>query len=124
MTVEIAVYVLQGFLAASFLAAGSPKLYGTRYMVRAFDKFGYPQWLRYVTGTTEILAGAGLVAGFWYPAAASAAGFALVPIMCGATWTNYHKATHNYWWVTGLLVLAVAFMGVYRFPALRAFAGF
>lgn len=121
---QIAINILQGFLAASFLAAGSPKLYGTRYMVRAFTKFGYPQWLRYAVGITEVSAGAGLVLGFWYPALASISGFALVPVMCGATWTNYHKATHNYWWATGLLILAVAFIGVHHLPALRAITGF
>jgi len=58
-------WVLQGLLAAAFLAAGGAKLLGVPMMVQIFDQIGMGQWFRIVTGLVEVAgAVALLVPGF------------------------------------------------------------
>src|SRR5260370_41318024 len=47
-------WVLQGLLAAAFLAAGGAKLLGAAMMVQIFDQIGMGQWFRAVTGLVEV----------------------------------------------------------------------
>ena len=51
---RIGTWVLQGFVAAAFFAAGSAKLAGADYMVELFNDIGVGQWFRYVTGAVEV----------------------------------------------------------------------
>jgi len=44
----IGAWVLQGLLAAAFLAAGGAKLAGVPMMVQVFDQIGMGQWFRAV----------------------------------------------------------------------------
>src|SRR5216684_226928 len=61
----IGAWVLQGLLAAAFLAAGGAKLLGAAMMVQIFDQIGMGQWFRIVTGLVEVAgAVALLVPGF------------------------------------------------------------
>ena len=61
----IGAWVLQGLLAAAFLAAGGAKLSGAAMMVQIFDQIGMGQWFRIVTGLVEVAgAVALLVPGF------------------------------------------------------------
>jgi putative oxidoreductase len=61
----IGAWVLQGLLAAAFLAAGGAKLAGAAMMVQIFDQIGVGQWFRIVTGLVEVAgAVALLVPGF------------------------------------------------------------
>jgi putative oxidoreductase len=61
----IGAWVLQGLLAAAFLAAGGAKLFGAAMMVQIFDQIGMGQWFRIVTGLVEVAgAVALLVPGF------------------------------------------------------------
>ena len=61
----IGAWVLQGLLAAAFLAAGGAKLAGVPMMVQIFDQIGMGQWFRIVTGLVEVAgAVALLVPGF------------------------------------------------------------
>jgi putative oxidoreductase len=60
-TRRIGAWVLQGFLAAAFVAAGSAKLAGVPYMVELFDQIGLGQWFRVVTGVVEITGAIALV---------------------------------------------------------------
>ena len=61
----IGAWVLQGLLAAAFLAAGGAKLAGVPTMVQIFDQIGMGQWFRIVTGLVEVAgAVALLVPGF------------------------------------------------------------
>jgi uncharacterized membrane protein len=46
--------ILQGLLAAAFLAAGGAKLAGVPMMVQIFDQIGMGQWFRVVTGLVEV----------------------------------------------------------------------
>jgi len=67
----IGAWVLQGLLAAAFLAAGGAKLAGVPMMVQIFDQIGMGQWFRIVTGLVEVAgAVALLVPGFAALAAA------------------------------------------------------
>ena len=67
----IGAWVLQGLLAAAFLAAGGAKLAGVPMMVQIFDQIGMGQWLRIVTGVVEVVgAVALLIPGFAALAAA------------------------------------------------------
>jgi uncharacterized membrane protein YphA (DoxX/SURF4 family) len=57
--------ILQGLLAAAFLAAGGAKLFGVPTLVQLFDQIGAGQWFRIVTGLVEVAgAVALLVPGF------------------------------------------------------------
>src|SRR5258706_14444925 len=57
--------ILQGLLAAAFLAAGGAKLFGVPTLVQPFDQIGAGQWVRIVTGLVEVAgAVALLVPGF------------------------------------------------------------
>ncbi len=57
----IGAWVLQGLLAAAFLAAGGAKLLGAAMMVQIFDQIGMGQWFRIVTGVVEVVGAAALL---------------------------------------------------------------
>ena len=50
----IGAWIVQGILAAAFLAAGGAKLAGVPMMVQIFDQIGMGQWFRVVTGLVEV----------------------------------------------------------------------
>jgi putative oxidoreductase len=54
-TKNIILLVLQVLLALAFLAAGFSKLSSQPMMVETFAKVGFGQWLRYFTGSVEIV---------------------------------------------------------------------
>jgi putative oxidoreductase len=47
--------VIQGLLAAAFLAAATAKLVGAPMMIQVFDAIGLGQWFRIVTALVEII---------------------------------------------------------------------
>ncbi len=57
----ITLWSLSTLAALVFLAAGSSKLAGGPAMVHLFEKVGFGQWFRYVTGMLEVLGGIGLL---------------------------------------------------------------
>ena len=59
---RIGTWILQGFVATAFLAAGAAKIAGAEYMVQLFDQIGAGQWFRYVTGAVEIIGALALLA--------------------------------------------------------------
>jgi hypothetical protein len=54
---NIALWVLQAFLALAFAGAASGKLLGKPEMVALFEAVGVGQWFRYVTGLMELTGG-------------------------------------------------------------------
>jgi uncharacterized membrane protein YphA (DoxX/SURF4 family) len=46
--------VLTVLVAFAFLAAGSTKLLSLPFQIENFERWGYPQWFRYVTGAVEV----------------------------------------------------------------------
>lgn len=56
-----AVLGLQGLLGVAMVGAGGAKLAGQASQVEDFDRFGYPQWFRVLTGGLELTAALGLL---------------------------------------------------------------
>ena len=77
---KILTMVLQILLTAAFVLAGGSKLAGVPAMVQEFDKVGFGQWFRYLTGCLEILGAVGL----WIPRTSVYAALLLVCVMVGA----------------------------------------
>ena len=81
---NIALWVLQGLLAAAFLMAGASKLAGAEMMVGQFEAIGLGQWFRYLTGGLEIAAAILLL----IPRLSGYGALLLIPIMLGAAATH------------------------------------
>jgi uncharacterized membrane protein YphA (DoxX/SURF4 family) len=75
---------LQGLLAVAFLYFGITKYAGGESITASFEEIGAGQWLRYATGTTEILGGLALL----YLPLAGLAAAALAAQMLGAALTQ------------------------------------
>jgi uncharacterized membrane protein YphA (DoxX/SURF4 family) len=52
---NVAFWILQGLLAATFLVAGTTKLANPQMQVAFFEKIGLGQWFRYFTGGLEVI---------------------------------------------------------------------
>ena len=103
---------LLGFLGTLYIVTGSPKIAGVEYFTQGFEKFGYPQWLRMLAGWMELVGGALMIGGIWFPPAAPLGGLIIFPCMIGATWTNYTKVNSSNGTIvlglTGIVVLSIA----------------
>ena len=112
---------LLGFLGVLFIVTGSPKIIGVEYFARAFDEFGYPQWLRMLAGWMEFAGGALMIGGIWFPLAAPLGGLIILPSMIGATWTNYQKVNStNGTIVLGLTLTVLLSIFLSILPAMNA----
>lgn len=78
---NIALWILQGLLAAAFITAGFSKLSGDPMMIANFEQLGLGQWFRYLTGSIEVVFGALLLVPLLAPVAAAV----LACTMLGAT---------------------------------------
>lgn len=54
-------WVVAGLLALAFTGAGVTKLLGIEMQLKNLESWGYPLWLRYPIGISEILLAAGLL---------------------------------------------------------------
>ena|SRR5499426_908919 len=52
---SVTLWTLQALAAAAFLMAGATKLAGAEMHVAMFGKIGLGQWLRYFTGSVEVI---------------------------------------------------------------------
>ena len=52
---NVTLWILQALAAAAFLMAGATKLAGAEVHVAMFEKIGLGQWLRYFTGSVEVI---------------------------------------------------------------------
>src|SRR5437868_5093290 len=52
---NITIWGLQILTALALLAAGGSKLSGSPDMVAMFEKIGFGQWFRYLTGSLEVM---------------------------------------------------------------------
>ncbi|MFC7079005.1 DoxX family protein [Halorussus caseinilyticus] len=87
--VGTAVLGIKGLLGIAMLGAGGMKVAGAEQLVEDFDRFGYPQWFRSVTGGIEVVAGLALFASFVTTStAALAAGLVVAAVMAGAVVTH------------------------------------
>ena len=58
---NVVLWILQILVAAAFLYFGSLKLNGVPPTVMLFDKIGFGQWFRYLTGSLEIIGAVALL---------------------------------------------------------------
>ncbi|MET9312309.1 DoxX family protein [Kribbella sp. NPDC003505] len=80
----VALWMLQGVLAALFATAALPKLSGDPALVDMFARIGVGQWLRYLVGTLELAGAIGVLV----PRLCRPAALGLVALMVGASATN------------------------------------
>ncbi len=80
----ITLWILQVMVALAFFAAGASKLAGAAQMVALFDKIGWGQWFRYVTGVIEVAGAIGL----FIPRYAFYAAVMLMLVMAGAVFSH------------------------------------
>lgn len=85
----VALLVIHVLLVPFYLAAGSAKLAGSEKMIEFFDQIGAGHWLRYLTGTCEVLGALGLLV----PRLSGAAALGLTGLMTGAVITNLVAGT-------------------------------
>ena len=88
---ERTLWTVQIVTALFFAAAAVSKLAGAEYNVIVFEKVGYGQWFRYVTGFIE-LSGAILVV---VPRLAALGGAILAAVMTGAFFADLHYLDGN-----------------------------
>jgi len=86
---NVAILGSQAVLGLVGLAVGGAKVTHQENQVEEFQRFGYPQWFRVVTGLVEIGAGMGLLVGLlWRPELAWIGGLILSGVMTGAVVTH------------------------------------
>lgn len=73
-------YGISGLLTVAFLMAGGAKIAGAEMLVANFERWGFPLFLLYVVGTTEVL----LAIGLWVPRLSGLAALGLVFTMISA----------------------------------------
>ena len=84
--------ILQVVLALVFAGAGLTKLIGVQMQVANFERYGYPQWFRLVTGAIEALGAIGMVVGLFEEDIAIAAAVLLGVTMVGAAYTDLRRS--------------------------------
>lgn len=89
-------------LSVVFLLSGGAKLFGLPFELAAFERWGYPVWLMYLTGVLECLGGIGL----WVRRWSGRAALGLSGLMVGAVLTHVR---HAEW---GMMVLAGVMCGL------------
>lgn len=86
---SIALLGTQAVLGLVGVGVGGAKVTHQEGQVEDFQRFGYPQWFRVVTGVVEISAGIGLIVGLlWRPEIAWVGGLLLSGVMSGAVVTH------------------------------------
>jgi putative oxidoreductase len=81
---NLTIWGVQILTAIAFLAAGGSKLSGAAAMVDMFEKIGFGQWFRYVTGSVEVIGALLLM----LPRTAAIGGWLLAAVMIGAIGTH------------------------------------
>jgi putative oxidoreductase len=92
VTMKWTVRIIQGLLAIGFLLFGFMKVSANPMQVDAFTNiYGYGTVFMYVVGTIEILAGIGLVIGFWKKNLITVFSGILTVVMAGAVFTHFNS---------------------------------
>ena len=81
---NVTLWILQALAAAAFLMAGGTKLAGAEIHVAMFEKIGFGQWLRYFTGSLEVISAVLLL----LPKTAGIGAALLTATMAGAVATH------------------------------------
>jgi uncharacterized membrane protein YphA (DoxX/SURF4 family) len=106
---SLPVTIVEGVLGLAFLGAGGSKLMGVKMHVENFQRWGYPQWFRSVTGAVEVVGGVGMLAGIGLRWLGPLAGLWLTATMLGAVLTHVraHESVGKMAPAAVLLVLAL-----------------
>lgn len=100
--------ILSVLLGVFFLVTGWLKASGSAHMVKEFQKFQYPQWLRVLAGLIELAAAPLMLTAFWWPRLAALGALAICPVMLGAAYTNFVKRPAAFGWGTVVIFLLCA----------------
>jgi putative oxidoreductase len=100
---NLTIWGVQILTALAFLAAGGSKLSGAPAMVDMFEKIGFGQWFRYVTGSLEVIGALLLL----LPRTAAVGGSLLAVVMIGAIGAHLFIIGGNPIPAVVLLVLAI-----------------
>ena len=106
----VALWLTQIALAGMFLFVGGLKLTGAPELVGLFDAIGVGQWLRYVTGSIEVVSAVALLVPAW----AAFGALLLIPTMVGAVVTHLFIVGGSAVPATVLLIGSVAVAWVRR----------
>lgn len=86
---NIAVLGSQALLGLVGVGAGGAKVTHQEDQIKEFQRYGYPQWFRVLTGVLELGAGIGLLVGLlWQPELSLVGGLLLSGVMVGAVVTH------------------------------------
>jgi len=85
---DIAIWVLQGLIAALFLLAGTGKITGSPMHKENFAKWRLPQGFRVVTGWVEVITAILLIIGYWYVEFVLIGALLVVAVGIGGTLTH------------------------------------
>lgn len=102
--------VLRALLTFAFVGAGIAKIAGAEMMVATYDTIGLGQWLRYLTGITEIV-GAILL---WLPNRQVVGAAVLGATMVGAVLTHWFILGPSAIPAIGLGLISAAVLHIYR----------
>ena len=115
-TIETAIPVVQGLLGLLFVGAGSAKLIGIDIAKKDFERYGYPEWFRFVTGGIEGIAGLGLLVGLVFaPILAVLGGILISATMIGAILTHLFRVDDPLWRSVGPGIYLIAGLFVTSF---------
>ena len=84
----VVTWALQGLLALMFIMAAFGKVIGSKMHIENFNKWGYPQWFRYVTGIVELVGAVLLIVGYWNGTAALIGAAIFVAVGIGGVITH------------------------------------
>jgi putative oxidoreductase len=86
---SVAVAGVQTAVGLVGIVAGGAKVTHQEGQIEEFERYGYPQWFRVITGLIEMVAGVGLIVGIaWRPEAALFGGLVFSGTMIGAVATH------------------------------------
>lgn len=115
-TTETAMSVVQGLLGLIMVGAGSVKLIGIDFAKKDFERYGYPEWFRFVTGGIEAIGGLGLLVGLVFaPILAVLGGILITATMFGAILTHLFRVDDPFWRLIGPVIYLIAGLSVTNF---------
>lgn len=86
---SVAVAGVQTAVGLVGIVAGGAKVTHRAGQIEEFERYGYPQWFRVITGLIEMVAGVGLIVEIaWRPEAALLGGLVFSGTMLGAVATH------------------------------------
>jgi putative oxidoreductase len=104
-----AIPVVQGLLGLIMMGAGSAKIIGIDLAKKDFERYGYPEWFRYVTGGIEVIGGLGLLVGLVVaPILAVLGGLLIIATMTGAILTHLFRVDDPLWRLVGPAIYLIA----------------